>query len=426
MVQDHPQRYQIANAIHDRPFPAFAAPAQVAFIALLTGTSPTRDRTAERAHLVELLERHGAAHPPPDATHYFGAIGRHFVKWESHSEYVSYTVITDGRAAHPFDAIGFDVFPKDWLERAPGKRLTSAQIHIEKTPEDSALAEKLRDWFVPESLAVSYVLDQTAIVASDFRIDDAGHTRIAMFVNPDVGVNRIGRIMQRVCEIETYKTAALLGYLRAQKLMRDLSEIDAKMSQLVLRMSQADAAPEDTLAALMPIAARLEQETADVSYRFGATLAYEGIVTQRISVLREERLEGRQTLSEFMMRRFDPAMRTTEAASKLLRSMSDRALRAGELLRTRVDVERSAQNQAILTSMDRRADLQLRLQETVEGLSVVAVSYYGVNLLAYMLAPFAKGIGISKAWLVAGLVPIVMLIVWGGVRRVKARISKDH
>lgn len=426
MVQDHPQRYQLASALHDRPFPAVKAPSQVAFLALHTGAAPTRDRAAERVHLLELLDRHGAAHPPPNATHYFGAIGRHFLKWESHSEFVTYTLITEGRAARPFDPVGFDGFPPDWLEKASGVRLTSILIHIEKMPEMSDLPTVLQEWFVPESLAASYVLDKSAIIASDFRIDDAGHTRVAMFVDPEVGVNRIGRIMQRICEIETYKTAALIGYLRAQRLMRDLGEIDAQLSDLVRKMSQEDAAPDDTLAALMPLAAKLEQETADVSYRFGATRAYEGIVTQRISILREERFLGRQTLSEFMMRRFDPAMRTTEAAGKLLQSMSDRALRAGELLRTRVDVERSAQNQSILTSMDKRADLQLRLQETVEGLSVVAVSYYGVNLLAYMLAPFAKEVGISKMWLTAGLVPIVMLAVWAGVKRVKARISQGH
>ncbi|MEH6836285.1 MULTISPECIES: DUF3422 family protein [Falsihalocynthiibacter] len=426
MVKDHSQRYQLANALHDRPFPAIQAPSQVAFLALLTGPAPHRDLSAERAHLLMLLDRHGAAHPAPDATHYFGAIGRHFLKWESHSEFVTYTIITEGEALRPFDPVEFDVFPPDWLDAAPGERITSMLIHVAKTPEIESLTRDLKDWFVPESLAVSYVVDQSAVIASDFRIDSAGHVRFALFVAPNVGVQRVGRIMQRICEVETYKTAALLGYLRAQRLMRDLGGMDAQLTQLVLEMSDLEVAPEATLAALLPLAARLEQETADVSYRFGATRAYEAIVTQRISVLREERLKGHQTLAEFMMRRFDPAMRTTQAASRLLQSMSDRALRAGDLLRTRVDVERSAQNQAILQSMDKRADLQLRLQETVEGLSVVAVSYYTVNLLMYVLAPFAAAYGVNKAWLVTGLVPIVMLCVWAGVRRVKGRISKRH
>jgi len=118
-----------------------------------------------------------------------------------------------------------------------------------------------------------------------------------------------------------------------------------------------------------------------------------------------------------MMRRFDPAMRTVTSTQDQLRTMSDRALRAGNLLRTRVDVERSAQNQALLTSMDKRADLQLRLQRTVEGLSVVAISYYAVNLVLYILGPVAKA-GISKITLAAITTPIVLLIVWLMMERI--------
>jgi len=156
------------------------------------------------------------------------------------------------------------------------------------------------------------------------------------------------------------------------------------------------------------------------SFRFGATGAYEAIVQQRIEALREARFEGRQTFAEFMLRRFDPAMRTVKSTETRLRSMTDRAFRAGELLRTKVEVDRSAQNQALLESMDRRAALQLRLQETVEGLSVVAISYYAVNLLSYLLAPVGAGIGIDKPWIAAGLVlPVV-----AGVALMTRRVRK--
>ena len=136
---------------------------------------------------------------------------------------------------------------------------------------------------------------------------------------------------------------------------------------------------------------------AQSSFRFGATGAYEAIVNQRIEVLREDRFQGRQTFAEFMMRRFDPAMRTVKATERRLQTMAERAIRAGDLLRTRVDVERSAQNQKLLESMDKRADLQLRLQKTVEGLSVVAISYYAVNLVLYMVQPRGLRIGCVEA-----------------------------
>ena len=175
---------------------------------------------------------------------------------------------------------------------------------------------------------------------------------------------------------------------------------------------------------MLTISAELESLAVQFSFRFGATGAYEAIVNQRIEVLREQRIEGRQTFGEFMMRRYDPAMRTVKSADARLRSMAERAERAAELLRTRVDVERSAQNQKLLESMDRRADLQLRLQRTVEGLSTVAISYYAVNLAAYIAYPVADPIGLTHGMTMALLTPLVILGVWLMVRRIRRHVEK--
>jgi uncharacterized membrane-anchored protein len=142
-------------------------------------------------------------------------------------------------------------------------------------------------------------------------------------------------------------------------------------------------------------------------------------VDQRIAVLREERFKGRQTFYEFMMRRYDPAMRTVRSTETRLTTLVDRARRAGELLRTKVDVERSAQNQALLESMDKRADLQLRLQKTVEGLSVVAISYYAVSLVGYLAYPLAEIVGMTKGALTALITLPVVGAVWYLVHRIR-------
>ena len=170
---------------------------------------------------------------------------------------------------------------------------------------------------------------------------------------------------------------------------------------------------------LLGISAELESMIVKSSFRFGATGAYETIVNQRIGILREQRFDGRQTFGEFMMRRFDPAMRTVKSTERRLSQMSDRAARAADLLRTRVDVERSAQNQALLESMDRRADTQLRLQRTVEGLSVVAISYYAVNLALYVLGPAEEALGVGKAVMAALVTPVIVLLVWLMVSRIR-------
>jgi uncharacterized membrane-anchored protein len=420
-IADHPQRYATVNELHARPFPALEVPCSAVYVAIKEPVeAANRDRARDRAHLLALLDRHGSAHPQPEATHFFGPIGRAELKWESHTEFVTYTAFSRGLSDRPFDPADAEILPEDWLAAAPGKRLTSVLIRVEHLPEDEALVlAKLEDWFVAESLAVARVVDGAAIVAGDFRIDPAGHMRFAVFVRPGVGARRVGRIVQRLCEIETYRAMSMLGLIRSRQLSSRLNALDPRLSALVSGLDNAEPSPETALHNLLAISAELESLAVQFSFRFGATAAYEAIVNQRIEVLREERIAGRQTFGEFMMRRYDPAMRTVKSAEARLQGMAERAQRAAELLRTRVDVERSAQNQKLLESMDKRADLQLRLQRTVEGLSTVAITYYAVNLATYALEPLAHRLHLSHGALMSLLTPVVLLGVWLMVRRIR-------
>jgi uncharacterized membrane-anchored protein len=216
---------------------------------------------------------------------------------------------------------------------------------------------------------------------------------------------------------------AMLGLARARDLGPRMGALDGQLTDLMAAMGD-QSRPDQTLHQLLSISAELENMIAQTSFRFGATVAYEAIVNQRIEVLREERFEGRQTFAEFMSRRFDPAMRTVQSTERRLQAMADRAIRAGDLLRTRVDVERSAENQALLASMDKRADLQLRLQRTVEGLSVVAISYYALNLLLYPLKALGHEAGLSDSMIAALAMPVVVLVVWALVRRIRSGMEE--
>ncbi|WP_298969946.1 DUF3422 family protein [uncultured Roseobacter sp.] len=424
-ITDHPLRYKLANELHARPFPSLSAPCSAVYIAIKQpNDAVSRDRAQDLAHLTALLDRHGAPHPQPGATHYYGQIGKHWLKWEQHTEFVTYTAFSETIYERPFDPAQFDVFPSDWLEAAPGQRMTSVLLHIEQQPGDIAeVSTRLDDWFVSESLAVSEVLDQAAIVAGDFRIDQNGHLRFAVFAKPETGTRRIGRIVQRLCEIETYKTMSMLGFARVRALQPKLNDLDTKLTGLMSDMSDEDAPAEWTLHNLLAISAELETLSAQSSFRFGATGAYEALVNQRIAALREARYQGRQHFGEFMMRRYAPAMRTVHSAESRLEAMSSRSIRASNLLRTRVDVERSAQNQSLLESMDRRSDLQLRLQRTVEGLSVVAISYYAVSLVGYLIYPLTQATGMSKGMLTALATVPVVLLVWWMVRRLRKSVE---
>ena len=424
-IQDHPLRYKLANELHARPFPSLKAPCRAVYLAIKQPKdAASRDRGLDLVHLIDLLDRYGTPHPQPGATHFQGQIGQHMLKWEQHTEFVTYTVFMTGLGERPFDAADFDVFPPDWLERAPGVRVTSAMLRIEERPEDGDhISRALNDWMVPESIAVSDVIDHDAVIAGDFRIDPAGHQRFAAFVRPGIGQRRVGRIVQRLCEIETYKAMSMLGFTRVREISPRLGEIDAELTRLMQIMTTDDGQEEGTLKSLLRVSAELESLSARTSFRLGATGAYEAIIGQRIEVLREERFQGRQTFAEFMMRRYDPAMRTVKSTERRLESMTHRATRAADLLRTRVEVGRSAQNQQLLESMNKRAALQLQLQKTVEGLSVVAISYYAVSLAGYLLYPLGDMLGISKGMLTALVTLPVVGVVFLMIRRIRHHVE---
>ncbi len=428
-LEDHPQRYALSNELHARPFPELRAPCHAVVLAIKQpDQAENRDPEADRAHLHDLLDRHGAAHPPPGGSHFSGRLGRTLLKWERHTEFVSYTIYADGVAGVPFTGSIAATFPPDWLNRAPGKVLTSVLVRVEQGETVPTLAEadyaRMRDWFVPESLAMSSVIDGQAIAASDFRIDAAGHIRFALLVRSDMGPRRLGRIVQRLVEIETYKSIAMLTLPVARQVAARVAELDGEMSSLVRTMVTSGGGESQTLDRLLEMSAEIEALSSSSAFRFGAAEAYAAIVHERISALREERVMGRQTLAEFMLRRFDPAMRTCRSAKGRLDELSQRATRAATLLRTRVEVNIAAQNRGLLKSMNRRAALQLRLQQMVEGLSVVAISYYAVSLLGYILAPISRQLNADQAQIQAIAAVPVIGAVWWMVRRLRMRASE--
>ncbi len=428
-LDDLPDRFALVNELHARPFPELTAPCRALHLAIKPPENAAeRDREQDRAHLTALLDRYGAPHPPPGASHYTGTIGRGFLKWELHTEFVTYTLFADGVDPRPFSGDMLALLPADWLAAAPGRVLTSCLVRIETVePEarEGLLQGTFAEWFVPESLATSRVVDGEAVIAADFRVDENGHARNAVLARPGIGRRRLGRIVQRVLEIETYKSAAMLALPTARMVAGAVARLDRELTEVVAQMAAETGQEPETLDRLLKMAAEIEHLSSTSAFRFGAAGAYSAIVTQRIEVLREERIGGRQTFSEFMTRRFEPAMRTCRSAEERLAELSARAERASNLLRTRVDVANQAQNVEILKQMDRRAALQLRLQETVEGLSVVAISYYAVSLAEHVLHPFAEWAHVPDPFLLAALTLPVVAVVWFLVRRVRKRISRQ-
>jgi uncharacterized membrane-anchored protein len=177
---------------------------------------------------------------------------------------------------------------------------------------------------------------------------------------------------------------------------------------------------------LTKLQAEIESNDAETQFRFSAAAAYYNLVHRRIADLREDRIEGLQTFDEFVERRLAPAMTTCAAVRSRHESLSQHLARATQLLSTRVNIASERQNQGILESMNRRVELQVQLQETVEGLSIAAITYYIVGLVSYLAKGLkASGLSLNAELVTALSVPAVLLAVALGLRKIRAMITSS-
>ena len=236
------------------------------------------------------------------------------------------------------------------------------------------------------SLAVAENTEADAVFATDFQADPSGFVRI-LVTDRKLGAERAGALVQRLIEIETYRTLALLGLPEAQRLAPSIAHIEQRLMEVTEEMRGTEKLIDNhrLLDELTTLAAELEAGAAASLFRFGASRAYDEIVQLRLQTIGERKIEGFPTWTSFLARRMAPAMRTCITTEERQANLSQKLARAANLLRTRVDVELERQNRDLLKSMNARTRLQIRLQTTVEGLSVAAISYYVVGLFGHVL-----------------------------------------
>jgi uncharacterized membrane-anchored protein len=417
---EHPERLKLAAEIHARPHEQLSAPVRASHLAILFGeTGPN----ADFLHLIKLCDLFGVKPPAQEESHFAASLGDLRLRWERHTEFSTYTFYDFAAFSDPFAQSAIDAVPAEWLGEMPGQTMVALHLAIDdKIREDEEIARI----FHRNSLAGSKTMSGVGMVWSDFSVHEDGWSRMLLC---DRGLTRgqTGRLFQRLSEIETYRMLALLGLPIARNINPALSRLDANLSGIIETLADKVSLNDDDrelLDCLTAQAAEAERLSAASAYRFSASLAYATLVQRRIQELREERLPGLQTIAEFMDRRLAPAMATQSSVAARQDALALRIGRAGDLLRTRVDIALEEKNRDLLKSMDRRAQLQLRLQETVEGLSVVAISYYLVGLVGYA-AKGAKGAGLPvDPDLAVGLsVPLILAFVFLGLRRLRNVLS---
>ena len=423
--EDHPLRDTVLAEVHARPFPLLKAPLRVIHLGFIIDRDDAR---ALPAMVAGLFRAHGGEAPAEGARYHRTTIDCGTLRWEQHSEITTFTWNAEPGADALCEAVPPGPFGAHF--KAPGKLLSAQRLAFLPDPGEAGF-ERMLACFDQRSLSVSTVAQGKALLATDLQKDGEGFVRY-LVVDRGMSPARAGSVILRLHELETYRNLALLGLPLAQGLMPSLARMEAELGEITnaIRESQELQDNRALLARLSRLAGELEAEATSASYRLSATRAYEEVINIRLDALDEQAQSGYGTLARFLARRIGPAMRTCHSVEQRQGRLADKIARAIELLRARVDIDLEQQNGELLSSMNRRAQLQLRLQQTVEGLSIGAASYYLIGLIGYA-AKGLKEAGLSpvKPEVAVGLmVPVVLGLVYWMTQRIKKHHAEggDH
>lgn len=403
----HPHRHILHNELHARPSMYFEAPAQIFHLAFLD-----EDDTAQ-AIVRALCDRHIALADPTSRQGEF-PVGAARLKWERHTEFLTLTLLMPGATASPWSAL--PPVLAEVAEAYSDLLINADQIRVES--ETTWLGDtESYDFQDPVGSALD---GGKATVWSDLRLHDNGLNRI-LVVNRQLDGRRLGRMVRRLLEIETYRLMASLTLPVARSLSTELRDYELELVEL--SEANARASTRDVkhlLERITDLSARVTQSQARTRLRFSATEAYAELVFERIAELHESRTGDCQQLGTFIAQRFRPTVRYCDSTSQRLTQLGSAVAHLSNLLQARVQVEMEEQNSKILQSLSTRADAQIKIQKAVEGLSIIAISYYLLSLFKLLHeGVLTLGIELSPRTALLAGAPVAALVIGAVAHRIR-------
>jgi uncharacterized membrane-anchored protein len=420
-MKAHPLQQTLIAELHNRPFPRLKAPVSISHMVVLEPA----DLTTELNHIRVLAQRYSVATPADNATCYYQDFGQFEFRWERHTEFSSYMVIVPNLETEPFSKTAIALLPKDWLEELSGAMISGDHIEMRADTNQCPSPEGLHPYFEGQRLIASVVQDGKATLRTSVRTHHDNFGRIIIYTDSE-DVCETGRLARSLIELTAYRTLTLLALPIARNLIPAVSAMEYTLAGITDRITNITGFSDEKklLEELSEFAASLEQLISDNSFRFAATEAYYQLTQDRLEELKETNVTNLITLQQFYHRRFRPGFSTCQSVKNRMQSLSDRVNRASSLLRTRVDLTLESQNQNLLRSMDNRAKLQLRMQQTVEGLSIVAITHYVLSLFTHVLNGTPEHfLPISAATIISVATPIVLMCAWLSVRRIRKQFT---
>ena len=423
-ITEHEQRFKLHSELHVGAIELLEAPAHISHLVLLSDNDQTE---LERKLITQLCDRYGVTPPTLHSSHFTAMLDSYRIYWERHTEYSTYTFYHSAPFETPFANQAISQVPQEWLSMLPGEIIVATHIAIEDKLRPQRSIRELSLLFSSNTVIGSEVAAGNAKAWTDNQIHSDGFGRILIH-DVELRGRQTGRLVQRLLEIETYRMLAMLPVPMIRSYIPQLARFDDKLAMLTESNIKLDSTEDEQfmLNELTQLAAEVESILAKTSQRYNASYMYYTIVKLRISELREKRISGLQTFQEFMVQRLSPAMDTCTLVNNKLETISTRVERASSLLRTRVEICMEKQSRDLLRSMDKRAHLQLRLQETVEGLSIVVLSYYLLGMTVYGLKAIkATGINFDIEIATGFAIPVVVAAVFLSIRRLRRLAQKE-
>ncbi len=404
----HPQRTALHNELHARPSLYFNEPAHVHHLALL----------GDEADCRALLQRCCPDALDTEAAQGITRLEGHPFKWERHAEFFTLTLVVPS-AAHDAGWQGLPQVLAEAVAPQAAQVINAVQVLVRGEQDLDLTRYGFKD------PCGSCVGGGDAVVWSDFRLTEDGTNRL-LFVNRRLNAYRQGRMIRRLLEIETYRMMASLTLTTAKTLSQELDAFDRTLVSLSERSASVDGQDSKALLeAIAHLSRQVVSRTVKTRHRFGATQAYAQLVFERLGELRESHVGDCQRLGVFIERRFKPTVRYCAATEQRLEQLAKNVANLGDLLQARVQVEMEEQNAEILRSLNARADAQVKIQRAVEGLSIIAITYYLLNLFKLLYGGLnVLGAGLTAREALLGMaVPVILLL---GMILLRIRRAKQH
>ncbi len=417
--------YTCYHELHTRPFPKIKGPVKISSLAFHHKKSALTEHSIQHeiAHITTLCHDYQHKGPDKNCRHFYLDFKDFELRWERHNEFSSYTFLVRTNNHKFFSEPAIDIVPKKWLKAIVGTVISALHIEVQDANGAHKNTAQIKPFFEHHRLLGSTLRQGNTSMWSAMHLHQDNFNRILLLSNK-IHQCQSGRIIRTLLELEAYRNLILLAFPLAQHIGNEVNHIEIQLAELLNHSNDKACTEQQQLATLSTMAATLSQLIAKSRYRFDAAIAYYQIVESRFDELQEEKIEGLQTVTAFIKRRLSPALRTIKATKYRLDDLAKRTDRASDFLRTKIDMVIEQQNQELLTSMNNRAQMQLNLQQTVEGLSVIVVTYYLLALTQFLLSAAKNwGIIIDVSQTIAQLMPLYLILVWLFSLRVKKKLK---